>query len=241
MTHSLVGDGIDHARNAFRGADDGFDCVVHKEFLVGFSARELMIKEDVGLVFSQWGDMPGDADSLSERQELGKGDGFFERRLADQGGSEVIDGVELIVMEETDFIEDVGFKQMSFVDDDDGLDLLLDKEFFDGGEYLVGDIGLSELWDDAEFCGDLGIECADVVKPAIEVDDPVRLGAERLQDGADGGRLAASDLSGEHADAAIDEEHAHAIEHLPELRVHVEIDGFDILGKRNVGDIESGS
>ena len=113
-------------------------------------------------------------------------------------------------MEETDFIEDVGFEQMGFVDDDDGLELLLDEEFFDGGEDLICDIGLSELGDDAEFSGDLGIESADVIKAAIEIDDPVRLRAECFEDGADGGGFAAADLAGEHADAAIDEEHAHA-------------------------------
>ena len=119
--------------------------------------------------------------------------------------------------------------------------LLLDEEFFDGGEDLICDIGLSELGDDAEFSGDLGIESADVIKAAIEIDDPVRLRAECFEDGADGGGFAAADLAGEHADAAIDEEHAHAIEQLLELGVQVEISGFDILGKGDVGDIESGS
>ena len=183
--------------------------------------------------------MIGDGDSLSQREELGEGYGFFKRGLADQRGCEIIDGVVLVIVNESDFVKEVRFEEVGFVDDDHGLDFLLGVEFFDGGKDLVGDVGLSELRYDTQPGGDLCIKSADIVHSTVEIDDAVRLRAEGFQDGADGGGLSAPDFSGEQTDAAIDEEHAQAVDHFFKERVHEKICRFNVFCKRNVGEMKS--
>ena len=110
-----------------------------------------MVEVQIGLLAAERGKMRRDAETLFERKEPVEVDDFFKRRLSDQGGCEAVGGVEAGVVDESDFVEDVGFKQMRLIDNDDGVDLLLVEEFGNGAQGLRSNVGPSELWDKPEL------------------------------------------------------------------------------------------
>src|SRR4030042_678311 len=99
--------------------------------------------------------MTSDTDALTQGEVFGERDHFFKRGLPHQRRSEVVAGVVTVVVEQPDLVEDVRFKQMRLIDDENGLYLLLRVKFHNGAKDLTGDIGLSELGDNREFTCDL--------------------------------------------------------------------------------------
>ena len=102
------------------------------QFLFLTCGFELVIEVFVGVVFGEGIEVISDGDSLSEGQELHVGHHFFQRGLSDQDGGEIIGGIELGIMKEPDFIQEIGFEEMSFVDNEDDIDFLLQEDITDG-------------------------------------------------------------------------------------------------------------
>ena len=179
-----------------------------------------------------------DGDSLSEGEELVVGDGLFEGRLSDKNGCEIVGRVVVAVVDEPDFIEDIGFEQMCFIDDQERNDFLLGVEFGDGSDDLSNHIGFSVHGHDTELEGDLFVHASHFIEPAVEIDGTVGLGVDGPEGGSHDGGFAASDLTGEQADASVCEEHGHSPQHFGELLMPEELLGTDVLCERDVREIE---
>jgi hypothetical protein len=224
---------VDLASDALGVMVNGSDEVIGEE--LGLTASDVEVVLDVGSTFLEVEgiEVETDGDALVESFVGGKAELVSETGLTKEDESEERSGVELVVEEETELLEEVRREKMSLIDDEQG-GAAFAGEVAEGGMKLGEGTGKVESRFDVESEKDLVIKGDDGELGVREVDDGVEIGVEGLSESTNGGGFTGADVAGDESGDALMKSKGEAALDLGVPPSREEVLGGDGFGKGGV-------